>query len=351
MVNDVDPDRLRRLAELRPGGAKVLSIYIDRNPETFASPRALMSEVHSALDEAGRRIESAGLDHDALVAARADLDRVREALLEIDNDANESFDPALDLKGARALAVFACEAADLFEMLKLPAPVATRVVLDDSPFIEPLVRVSAGRERVAVAIVDREHARIFHGTADALEEVEDSEAAHPHRQIRDEDAAAHVKAVADDLLELLKTRPFDVLLLDAREEVRGAVEAALHPYVRERLAGEVRVDSSSATVDDVRRAAAEVLHERHERHVDDVLRRLRENLGRGERAAAGLEEVRSALEQRRVEALLYEATRDLPRLDDLVDAAVLQDAEVLAVDPAEHPELGPHEGVGAVLRF
>jgi peptide chain release factor subunit 1 len=351
LVNDVDHDRLRRLADLHPEGAKVLSLYLDRDPETFASPRALVTEAHSLLDEAARKVEDAGLDHDALVAARADVERLRETLLASPDGARDTLNPDLDLKGARALALFACGPADLLEVLKLPAPVDTRAVLDDSPCIEPLVRASAGRERIAVAIVDRETARIFHGTADAIEEVEDATASKAHAQVRPEDAHALFKAVSDDLLDLLQGRGFDLLVLDAREELRGEVESALHPYVRERLAGEVRLDISSATPDEVRRAAAKVLEERRERHVGELLARLREGLGRGERAAAGLEDVRSALEQRRVEALIYEATRELPRLDDLVDAAVLQDAEVLTVDPAEHPELGPHEGIGAVLRF
>src|SRR5947209_8390662 len=195
MVNDVDPDRLRRLAELRPDGARVLSIYIDRDPETFASPRALMTEAHSALDTAHRRIDESGseLSHDALAALRADLERARGALLGLDADENEIVDPALDLKGARALAVFACEPAGVFEVLRLPVPVPTRVSIEEIACVEPLVRATAGRERVAVAIVDREHARLFHGTADALEEIEDAEASHPHRQARGADAERHFK--------------------------------------------------------------------------------------------------------------------------------------------------------------
>src|SRR4051794_34338732 len=350
-ANDVDHDRLRRLAELHPDGAKVISLYIDRNPETFASPRALTSEAHSALDQASGLVESAELDHDALVAAREDLDRLRDLLVERPEDRRDVLDPDLDLKGARALAIFACGPADLFEVLKVPAAVETRAVLDDSPCIEPLVRATAWRERVAVAVVDREHARIFHGTADTLEEIDDAAAHKAHNQVRGVDADSLFKDVSEQLLRLLQGRGFDLLVLDVRDETRTAFESALHPYLSERLGGEVHVDISSATADDVRGAVAGLLEERRERHVGELLARLREGLGRGERAAAGLDEVRSALEQRRVEALIYEATRELPKLDDLVDAAVLQDAEVLTVDPAEHPELGPHEGIGAVLRF
>src|SRR4051794_36756481 len=120
LANDVDHDRLRRLAELRPDGVKVLSVYINRDPETFASPRALTTEAHSALDEAGRAIEAAGLDHKALVAARADLERLRELLLDTSDDERDVLDETLDLKGARGLALFACGPAHLLEVLKLP---------------------------------------------------------------------------------------------------------------------------------------------------------------------------------------------------------------------------------------
>src|SRR3954453_2566917 len=141
LANDVDQDRLRRLAELHPdGGAQVLSIYIDRDPESFASPRALTSEAHSALDEAARLVEAAGLEHDAHVAARADVERLREALLEVDVDEKEMLHPAPDLKAARGVALSAWGRAVLLEVLKLPPSVDARVVLDDSPDIDRLVR-------------------------------------------------------------------------------------------------------------------------------------------------------------------------------------------------------------------
>jgi hypothetical protein len=45
----------------------------------------------------------------------------------------------------------------------------------------------------------------------------------------------------------------------------------------------------------------------------------------------------------------------LERSSDVVDeaaqAAVLQDADVLALDGHDHPDLGPHGGIAAILRF
>src|SRR5256885_8105861 len=161
LVNDVDVASLRRLAGLRPKGARVLSLYLDLEPTEFATAPARESELTSALDAAARMADEARLEHDARVAIREDIERARAALL----------DAGLDARGAGALAVFVCGPADLFEVVKLPRPVATHVTIDDRPWIEPLVRLG-GEWRVAVAIVDRRNLRLFHGTAVSLEELD-----------------------------------------------------------------------------------------------------------------------------------------------------------------------------------
>ena len=342
LVNDVDPARLKRLAGLRPQGPRVLSLYLDLEPTEFATPPARESELTSALDAAARMADESDLEHDARVAVREDIERVRDAL---------SGD-GLDAQGARAIAVFACGPADLFEVLKLPQAVATHVTIDDSPWIEPLARLG-GEPRVAVALVDRHNLRLFHGTVESLEELKpDTREPARHRTATDEEANTHFVHAGEALLRLLKRRGFDALVLGTRAEERGAILEHLHPYVRDRLAGEIDADVSSATSDDVRRDAATVVAKLHERKVNDALARLREGLGRGQRAAGGLDDVQRALDQRRVEILLYERGRAQEKtIEEAAEAAVLQDADVLAVDAAEHPDLGPHEGIGAVLRF
>ena len=226
------------------------------------------------------------------------------------------------------------------------------MTIDDSPWIEPLVRVGS-EPRLAVALIDRHNLRLFHGTPESLEELKpDTREPARHRTATDDEANTHFIHAGEALLRLLKRRGFDVLVLGTRAEERGAILEHLHPYVRDRLAGEIDADVSSATADDVRRDAAPVVSARHERKVIDALARLREGLGRQQRAAAGLDDVQRALEERRVEILLYERSRAQEKvIENAAQAAVLQDAEVLAVDAAEHPELGPHGGIGAVLRF
>src|SRR3954468_10099941 len=152
MVQVAAPDRdgLRRLAEIRLDRPVVLSLYLDLDPSRFAVPRARASEVRSLIDEADRRVHEL---HDRLAHEdRAELQQSVER-------AKEFLEGDLDPEGAHGVAVFASQAADLFEALKLPRAVSTRVAVDSSPVVGPLAGLGR-RERWCVALVSRRDARI-----------------------------------------------------------------------------------------------------------------------------------------------------------------------------------------------
>src|SRR4051794_15599278 len=152
-TNELRADRLRELATLRPEGARVLSVFLNLDPAEFAEPPARASEIRSAVDELRRLArDSNGLAHDAKVALREDVDRVEDYL--------SSFSP----KGAHGVVVYACGPADLFEVIRLPRPIATRAVIDDSPLIEPLAEL-IGTGSWLVVLVNRQTGRMFAGDA------------------------------------------------------------------------------------------------------------------------------------------------------------------------------------------
>ena len=128
MATDITTDRLCELAETHSAAGKVLSVFINLDPREFAAPPARATEISSVLDEASRAIRDLDtLTHAERVALNADVERVRDAL------AN-----GLDAEGARGLAVFASQPAGLFQIHKLPRPVAHKVSIGDSPCVEPL---------------------------------------------------------------------------------------------------------------------------------------------------------------------------------------------------------------------
>jgi hypothetical protein len=85
-----------------------------------------------------------------------------------------------------------------------------------------------------------------------------------------------------------------------------------------------------------------------ERHAAEAIERVRAGVGRGDGAVHGDDAVRDALEQQRVEVLLYDLRVD-GSVDEAVRAAILQSAEVINVGDRE--DLAPLGHIAAVLRF
>jgi peptide chain release factor subunit 1 len=381
-ANDITRERLRRLAGIRAGEGKVLSLFLNLDPREFATAAARSTEVRSLLDRAGRLIR----DDDALAPAartslRADLERV----------AAELGRGGLDAKGAHGLAVFASSAADLFEVLKLSEPVDHEPVIADAPFIEPLSAIGPP-ERWCALLVNRRVARLFCGQGAALDEVEliEDELRRRHAQggwsqanyqrSIDKDADDHLRHAAKVAFAHLQDDLPAGILVGAPPELAGDFEAHLHPYLRQRLAGRLDLDVEHTSPEDVRRAVAARIEEVGRARDDAAVARLVEAFAGGPgRAASGLAEVVAAVHEQRVETLLVEAGfsasgvrcpscgwlgADTPAacpadgsatqsVDDLVEAAVeravRQSADVRVL--RDRAELASHGRIAAVLRF
>jgi peptide chain release factor subunit 1 len=378
-VNELDRPTLRRLAELKPKGAKVLSLFMSLDPSEFATPPARASAVSSLCDEAERRVRAEDrLDH-----------RERTALLEDVRSAREFFARGDYARGARGLALYCCRPAGLFEAIRLPRPVDFGVVIDDSPFVEPLADLVSVPE-VCVVLVNRRTTRLLCGSSEGLREVasfhDDVHGQHDqggwsqarYQRSIQEEVDDHLRRTADALFRHLQQHPADVLI-GAPAELRRSFESRLHSQVRGRVVGHVDVDVEHSSPEQVHREALEVLEARRRERERELLDRLQEGLGGTNRAAAGLEDVLSALYERRVEALLYrdglrregqvcpqcgwmsasvercpvdgEPTETRPNvIENAVESAIAQSAEVVVVHH-HADEMAAFDGVGALLRF
>src|SRR5215213_9038677 len=375
-VMALDRDEVRRLAEVRLDRPVVLSLFLDLDPSEFATPPARSTAVRSLLDEAERRIrELEGLPHDDRMALRASLARAGE-LLQGD----------LPSEGAQAVAIFAAEEAGLFEAIKLPRPLPSRVAIRRSPLIAPLAWL-ARRERWCVALVNRRDARIFRGSPDGLREIEQihdlvfgqhdqggwSQARY-QRGIEKE-KSDHLKHTAEALMKHFKRRPFERLLVGGPREVVAVFESKLHGYLAERLAGRIDVDVEHSTPEQVLEAAQPRFDELEDQREADALERL------GDTGVTGLEEVLRALNERRVETLVADEQFSAPgsccpvdgwlgpdgiescpvdgspleHLDDLTEAAIelaiQQSADILEVRRRRDELAQRADGIAALLRF
>jgi peptide subunit release factor 1 (eRF1) len=371
----------RRLIE-QQSAHRVVSVYLDLDPERFATAPARASQIRSLLDEATKAAErDETLDHEERVALREDLERVRRYLL--------SREPPF--KGARALAIFCSLRDQLFEVIQISRPVQARVVIERKPYIEPLI-VAVQERRWCVVLVSRRDARILTGAPDRLNEREriedDVHGKHDqgglsqanYQRSVEQEAASHLRHVADQVYRRWQRERFDCLALGGPHEVVARFAELLHDDLRRRLISRrVDVDVATAADDQIRTAVLGLVDDAERERERSALDRLTAALASGGRGAGGPQATLEALNERRVETLLLENGIDrhggrcprcglltvqthgtcpvdgteLEELEHLreavVEAALIQDADVIVVQ--RYPDLGPHQGIAALLRF
>ena len=382
-INELKEHRLRELARIHPDGARVLSIFLNLDPAQFATPPARASEISSVIDDAHRRVrDSDGLSHDAKKGLEEDVQRA------------DSFLRDLSPKGAHGIALFACGAVDLLEGIRLPQPIETRAVVNDSPFVEPLVELLGSGGEWMVVLVNRQMGRLLRGDGHNFQElpaIEDNvhgqhsqggwSQARYQRSV-DEDVMDHLKNVADAVFLRFKRAPFNHLLLGGPTETLTEFEGKLHPYVGERLAGRIEIDVENSSPDDVAACARGKIDEFTKKSERAALDRLQEGVATGGRGVAGLDPTLAALNERRVETLVLNEGFDsagctcpqcnsvysvtdgtcpadgtaLECRDNVIEnamhLALEQSAGVLVVRDEENArELESRGGIAAVLRF
>lgn len=374
-------EQVRRLIEHR-GRYRVISLYLDLDPEQFATPPARASQIRSLLDEAARDVEGLdGLAHEDKVALREDLKRLESFLSS----------PAAPFKGARSLAVFCSTRDGLFEAVPLTRAVPARVAIEARPYVEPMI-AAVERRRWLVALVNRRSARLLTGYPEELQERErvDGSVHGQHDQggwsqanyerSVEKDAMDHLRTVARTVNRRWRQERFYRVAVGGPQEVVVRFEELLADEVRDRLATrKLELDLASATEAQVRSEIEEIVLEEERAGEGEVLERLQAGLGLGNRAAEGVQATLAALNERRVQMLLLSPGFDgeggrcqscgllvaqadgqcpancgpLQRVDHLreavVEGAVFQDADVLVI--RHHREQEPREGIAALLRF
>jgi peptide chain release factor subunit 1 len=364
------------------GEHRVVSLYLDLDPERFATPPARASQIGSLIDEAHRELEGAAdLEHEERIALREDLQRIRTFLSS----------PEAPVKGARSLAVFCSSRDDLFETVQLSRAVQGRVVIERSPYVEPMLS-AVEQCRWLVALVNRRSGRILAGYPEELSEQEQvtDDVRGEHKQggwsqanyerSIEADVDAHLKRIAEDVARRWREEDFDRVAAGGPPEIVPRFEQFLAEDVRAALApAPVDVDLSSATEAQVRAAVEKLVVQDENRTERELLDRLASALGAGGRGAGGVDDTVAALNERRVEKLLLDpgfeghAARcptcgllitgserrcpadgsELEPVEHLreavVEAALAQDAEVMVI--RHQPDLGPLGGIAALLRF
>lgn len=362
---------LRELASIDAADAAILSFYLDTDGRRH--PRR--ADLERATADALRSVRTERL-------TRTGRACVEDARVRIQDFVAKEFD-----RGAtRGLAIFACDALDLWSVFQLPATIRTRAVADTHPHVLRLEALLSRAERFATALVSRDKARLFAThmgrTVERTEVLDDVPGKHGQggwsqanysRHI-EEMAHRHYKHAAEVLFAMSKKEPFDRLILAGPDEAVATFEKGLHPWLAERVAARVALPMNAgiARVAEAAQAAEDVIET--ERAAESVTRIL-EEFAAGRSAVVGLDKTLTALLDGRVEVLALadgdprtgyrcEACARLATTDgtcgscgaamlevadlneEIVDAALRHRCGVVAAETRPLPD-----GIGALLRY
>jgi len=299
---------LERLTDLPPGSHPVVSCYVRLGPADRAGLGYLTWKARAK--EALADAPTAALEREEHLALERDIARIGGYLQHLRS-----------LPHARGLAIFACEALDLFLCVPLPRVLRTRVTVDRSPRIAELVAALQSARPVIVAVLDRVVARFFVVTAEGAEELPgeftvSGRGGKYHSDRKDapgkgerryrariaEERHRHYAAVAKRLEELAERYPESGIVLGGPVDHTTALAALLPDPLAARLLGRCRLNPTAVTAARLR-AAVDPLAEQHERaSVAAELAALEESIGAGG-AVEGVRETLRALAQHQVRTL------------------------------------------------
>lgn len=385
-IDQLDEEELPELSR-RTDPLGVLSLYMNAAPGESLEAAAI--DLNNRYRELQRRIEEDSSERSREVGAA--LERLK---------------PELDLltrpeTPGRGRIVYAALSSDWILRLSSQMPVPNRVVLDDGPFIHPLLELLDEGRPAGVVLVSSEDARIFEWRLGRLQlmsvlEKEETEAAHERagqigggprgqfhtpmleqRQARQQELTRRfLDQVAETVTDMMDERRWERLLVSGGERWTQPVAAKLPEAIQDRVIQDLRVLTG---LDDegLRSAVTERLREDHTLREQRLVEQVREAALGGD-GALGLSEVAAALNEGRVAHLVYDpevrytgsigadgallAGSELgvdgkpgtpePRLTErLVERAFSTGARVSPIEGAASGALSEAVGIGALLRW
>jgi peptide chain release factor subunit 1 len=345
------------------------------------------------LDVDGRRtIRYADLEHEVDLLVRQAKTRANgQPSVQIDLRKIEQFvRKGINRSHTRGLAIFACSEDNMWEVIELPVPVNSQIAIRPAPAVGQLEAVVQRDEPIGVLVVDRQRAGMFvFALGEMLDYSEIFDALPRHEDVRGEKdrggehsqyfeslVTHHVRRAAEAAFDVWQRRGFTHLALAAREPVASEVQSVLHPYLADRLVGQLDVPVN-ASQEQLRSAVLELEASIDRKRQAALVDRLREAVAAERRGVGGLRATLQALSEHRVAQLLvshgYAETGwrcdhcqllctvgrrckrcggEMVELEDVVEEAVqnalAQSCEVEICDNADLDVMGR---IGALLRY
>jgi peptide subunit release factor 1 (eRF1) len=247
-------------------------------------------------------------DHPARLRFNRDVAVIRHALE----------DPAV--QGTRGMAVFSAAERQFLQAFPLSVPVKDRLVLDEAPYLVPLLEAMHRQRRYLVVLSDSHRGRVYDtgwGRAHLIKEIDEAVPRHQRSsgelwgkqqatiaRHREDHILHYRKELAREIENVWPDVPFKGLILLGDNETIAALRATLPPFLASRVihSGPHSWAGKQPTINaEVQAVLDENLRAHDARLVEEMERRLREHY----LVVAGPQEVINALRNGQVGALGY----------------------------------------------
>jgi len=294
-------------------------------------------------------------------------------------------------KGARGLAIFACNGVDIWHALPLQAPVETQIVADRFPHVFQLARLIGENETCAIVLAEGQESRMFVIALTQAEQVGGTAAPEKIKRFDQGGLAqmlfqrrtanvikAHTKDIAEQLDKVIKRYDVRHVVIAGNDAIKGMIMDSLTEPVKQKLIDYIHLDPAS-NLKTIMETIEPLLREAEHRQQANALAQLEKQMtAKGGLGALGVTDTAMALSKGQVSTLLmlhsfggsggecphcgmlragqrstcpYDGAEMQPV--DLREAfaarAIQQNAALQVIEASDY--LAAHEGVGALLRY
>jgi peptide chain release factor subunit 1 len=303
----LSPDAIERITGFQAGDLRVVSMYLAIDP---GDRKSIPVTADGLLREVRSLSKDRSIDHEVRLSLRQDVERIEEFVKN-------------ELPIQRAAAIFSCTGGGLFEVVALPRALGSRVMVDATPWVRPMLAVLEEYERLIAVVVERQGAHLWElylGAQRDAGRVEGPELRRLGASGRRANSPEHHEDKAErlerqffkGLTRVLEHLSYDVLAFGGHEHELQHLLQMLPQPVSERTIGTFAIDPSTATPTEVRERAEAILED----HVRDRERQLvdevAERVAAGRRAALGIEPCLWAASVAAVDTLLVEEGATVP---------------------------------------
>ncbi|MFZ3136507.1 MAG: hypothetical protein WA126_03835 [Thermodesulfovibrionales bacterium] len=290
-------EELREIAKMRGEGAYFVSLYLNVNPMTNVKNNYVIHVKNMLKDTAEK------LDKAVMKRITGDLEKIDSYIL-----TNKRV-----LK--KGLAILSSQEKKFWKEFHLSVPLKNEIIVDNTPYIKPLLDILDNYQRYAILLVGKESARLFlvHlGEIEEYTEVHSDDVPGKHKKggwfslseksyerHTDYHVSLHLKDVLKQLDSFLSGEYVGRLIIGGSEEAFTKVKAMLPQTVADKIIGTFQAEMF-ANSKEILEKVEPILKASEEKKEAETIDDLHTKAMKNENAVLGIENVLNAIQEGRV---------------------------------------------------